>query len=85
MNDFYANLKSFEYNGKTIYYNIKDIDIRLKPIKGVEKASAYMDIFDENHNAIDVFQVYDEKNLVIYGMPSDAKRWYEEYLNDKKY
>ena len=41
-----------------------------------------MEVFDENHNALDVFQVYDEKTQVLYAMPDDALRWYKEYMND---
>ena len=79
MND----MKSFQYNGKTIYYITKDVDINLREKNGVEMASCYMEVFDENHNALDVFQVYDEKTKVLYAMTSDAKRWYEDYSSEK--
>lgn len=77
-----SDIKSFPYNGKTIYYITKDIDINLRERNGVEMASCYMEVFDENHNALDVFQVYDEKTKVLYAMPDDALRWYKEYMND---
>lgn len=76
-----SDMKSFPYKGKTIFYITKDIDINLRERNGVEMASCYMEVFDENHNALDVFQVYDEKTKVLYAMPSDAMKWYENHIN----
>lgn len=55
------DMKSFQHKGKTIYYITKDIDTNLREKNGVEMASCYIEVFDDNHNAFDVFQVYDEK------------------------
>ena len=76
-----TNMKSFSYDGKIIYYITKYVDINLRERNGVEMASCYMEVFDENHNAFDVFQVYDEKLKVLYAMPSDAMKWYENHKN----
>ena len=80
MND----MKSFQYKGKVIYYTTKDIDINLRERNGVEMASCYMEVFDENHNALDGFQVYDEKLKVLYAMPADAEAWYENRITKKE-
>ena len=77
MND----MKSFQYKGKTIYYITKDVDINLRDKNGVEMASCYMEVFNDDYNAFDVFQVYDEKAKVLYAMPSDAMKWYENHTN----
>lgn len=79
-----SNMKSFPYKGKTIFYITKDIDINLKERNGFEMASCYMEVFDENHNAFDVFQVYDEKLKVLYAMPIDAQMWYENHVTKKE-
>lgn len=79
-----SDMKSFPYKGKTIFYITKDIDINLKERNGVEMASCYMEVFDENHNAFDVFQVYDEKLKVLYAMPIDAQMWYENHVAKKE-
>ena len=79
MND----MKSFQHKGKTFYYIAKDFDINLREKNGVEMATCYMEVFDENHNALDVFQVYDEKLKVLYAMPADATKWYEYHINHK--
>ena len=73
--------KSFQYNGNTIYYFVKNIE--WKEIRGKEMASALMVICDENDNQNDFFAIYDERYKVMYAMPDDALRWYEEYLNEK--
>ena len=73
------NKKKFIYGGKTIYYLVKDIT--WKEVRGKEMAKAFMIIFDENNVQKDVFAVYDERYIVMYGMPDDAKRWYKEYIN----
>ena len=75
------DMKSFQHKGKTIYYITKDIDTNLREKNGVEMASCYIEMFDDNHNAFDVFQVYDEKAKVLYAMPSDAMKWYENHIN----
>ena len=79
-----SDMKSFPYNGKTIFYITKDIDNNLRERNGVEMASCYMEVFDENHNAFDVFQVYDEKLKVLYAMPFDAQMWYENHVDKKE-
>ena len=79
-----SDMKSFPYNGKTIFYITKDIDNNLRERNGVEMASCYMEVFDENHNAFDVFQVYDEKLKVLYAMPVDAQMWYENHVAKKE-
>ena len=76
-------MKSFQYKGKTIYYLTKDVDIKLREKNGIEMASCYMEVFDENHNALDAFQIYAEKLKVVYAMPSDAMKWYEKHINCK--
>lgn len=78
------NMKSFQYKGKTIFYITKDIDINLRERNGIEMASCYMEVFDDNHNALDVFQVYDEKLKVLYAMPADAEMWYEDHIIKKE-
>ena len=80
MND----MKSFQHKGKTFYYVTKDVDINLREKNGVEMASCYMEVFDENHNALDPFQVYDEKLKVLYAMPADAAVWYENHITKKE-
>ena len=75
------NKKSFQYNGNTVYYFVKNID--WKEIHGKEMASALMFICDENDNQNEFFAIYDEKYKVMYAMPHDALRWYEEYLSEK--
>ena len=42
-----------------------------------------MVICDENGTQIDFFAIYDDRYTVMYAMPDDAKRWYEEYLSEK--
>lgn len=78
MND----MKSFQYNGKTIYYFVKNIE--WKEIRGEEMASAFMVICDKNDTHNDFFAIYDERYKIIYAMPDDAKRWYEEYISEKE-
>ncbi len=85
MSEFFENFKSLEYNNKTIYYCLKDINIHLRNIRGKEMAKAFMMIFDENKNQIDLVPVYDEEIKVINAMPFDAKKWYEEHINDSKH
>lgn len=80
MND----MKSFQYQDKTIYYITKDININLREKNGVEMASCYMEVFDKNHNAFDVFQVYDEKLKVLHSIPIDAEVWYEKHITKKE-
>lgn len=41
-------------------------------------ANAIMVICDQNDNQKDFFSVYDEKDKVLYAMPSDALRWFEK-------
>lgn len=84
MNKHTIDLKCFAYNGERIYYYVKDVDINLKEVRGREMASAYIVICDDKKNQRDVFHVYDERYNVLYAMPDDAKRWYEEYLNETK-
>lgn len=76
------NKKQFLYNGQTICYFVKDI--KWKEIRGKEMASAIMVICDENNNHNDFFAIYDERYRVLYAMPDDAKRWYENYLCEKE-
>ena len=76
-----SDMKSFPYDGKKIYYITKDVDIDLREKNGVEMASCYMEVFDENRSPFDVFQVYDEKLKVLYAMPVDAMKWYENHKN----
>ena len=78
MND----MKSFLYKEETIYYFVKDI--KWKEVRGEEVANACMVVCDENGTQNIVFTIYDERYKVIYAMPNDAKRWYEEYLNKNK-
>ena len=77
MND----MKSLQYNGGTIYYFVKDIE--WKEVRGKEMANAIMVLCDKNGTQNDVFAIYDERYKVLYAMPDDAKRWYEEYLSEK--
>lgn len=76
MND----MKSFRYNGETIYYFVKDIE--WKEVCGKETANAIMVICDKNGTQNNVFAIYDERCKVMYAMPDDAARWYKEYMND---
>ncbi len=76
-----VNKKSFPYKGSAIYYFVKNIE--WKEVCGKEMASGFMVICDENDAQNDFFAIYDEKNKVMHAMPDDAKRWYEEYLNEK--
>ena len=74
------NKKSFVHNGQTIYYFVKNIE--WKEIRGKEMASVFMVICiicNENDDQNDFFAIHDERNKVMYAMPDDAKRWYEEY------
>ena len=75
------NKKSFVYDGQTIYYFVKDI--KWKEVRGKEMASAFMVICDEGDSQNNFFAIYDERYKVMYAMPDDAKRWYEEYLSEK--
>lgn len=75
-----VNKKSFVYNGNTIYYFIKDIELIETRCK--EMASAIVVICDKNSTHNDVFAIYDERYKVMYAMPDDALRWYREYIND---
>lgn len=77
------NFKFFNYDNRVIYYNIKDIDIKTREINGIEIATAYMEVFNEEYTQFDVFQIYDDKYKVLYAMPVDAQKWYEEYLKEK--
>ncbi len=76
MND----VKSFQYQGKTIYYFVKDIE--WKEVRGKEMANALMVLCDENGTQIGAFAIYDERYNVMHAMPDDALRWYKEYKND---
>ena len=76
-----SDMKNFEYNGQTIYYFVKDITF--KETRGKEMASGYMIVCDENSNQTGVFALYDERTKVIYALPNDAKRWYDDYLNKR--
>lgn len=76
------NKNSFQYNGNTVYYFVKNID--WKEIRGKEMANALMFICDENDNQNDFFSIYDEKYKVMHAMPNDALRWYKEYLSKKE-
>lgn len=64
-----------------MYYFVKNIE--LKEVRGKEMASALIVVCDENDTQNDVFAVYDERRKVMYAMPDDVKRWYEEYLSEK--
>jgi len=75
------NKKSFVHNGQTIYYFVKNIE--WKEIRGKEMASAFIVICNENDDQNDFFAIHDERYKVMYAMPDDAKRWYEEYLSKK--
>lgn len=75
------NKNNFIYKGKIIYYFIKDIE--LKEVRGKEMANAIMVICDQNDNQKDFFSVYDEKDKVLYAMPSDALRWFEKFQRGK--
>lgn len=74
-----TNKKNFQHKGRTVYYFVKDIECKEK--HGKEMASAIMVICDEDDAHIDCFSIYDERYKVLYAMPSDALRWYEEYLS----
>lgn len=80
MNEYSNKKKSFIYNGEILFYIINDI----KPTehKGKEWANAFMLVFDINGNAKDSFAIYDEITKVQYGMPNDAKIWYEKHKKD---
>ena len=75
--------KSFLYNEKTIYYFVKNIE--WQEVRGKEMASALIVVCDENDTQNDVFAVYDERYKVMYAIPDDVKRWYEEYLSEKSH
>lgn len=75
------NKKSFVYNGQMVYYFVKDI--KWKETQGKEMASAFMVIHNENDSQSDSFAIYDERYKVMYAIPDNAKRWYEEYLGEK--
>ena len=77
MNSFLNELKYFEDKNQKRFYLLKDIVI--KEHRGEEMASANITIYDENRNEIDVFAVYDERYKVLYAMPQDVKRWFEEH------
>ena len=81
MNRELVNKKSFSYKGQEIFYFVKDI--KWKETHGKEMASAFMVVCDENDTHTDVFAIYDDRIKVMYAMPHDAQRWYEEYLSEK--
>ena len=75
------NLKCFLYKGDTIYYFLKNIE--LKDICGKEMASAYMVVCDKEGKQKDVFHVYRERYEVLYAMEQDVCKWYEDHLKKK--
>ena len=83
MTNCYKNFKFFKHTDHIIYYNIKDVDIKLKEKRGMEMASAYMEVLNEKYEPLDVFKVYDEKYKILYAMPIDAQRWYGDRLKEK--
>ena len=73
------NIKYFIYDGKTIFYFVKDIT--RKEVRGKEIANAIMVICDENGTQNHVFAIRGERYKVMYAMPDDALQWYKEYIN----
>lgn len=82
MHDDKIQFKHFEYQNKKYYYLIKDFDIIFRENKGTEIAITYMNIYDENYNHIDTFQISDEKMKVLNNFSDDAKIWYKEHLEN---
>ena len=74
------NKKCFIHKGQTLYYLVKDIEF--KEVRGKEMAKAIMMIRNESDTKNYTFAIYDEKDKVLYSMPDDALRWYEEHTND---
>lgn len=68
------NKKSFQYNGNTVYYFLKNIHWR--EIRDKEMASALMFTCDENDNQNDFFAIYDEKYKVISFKSSNGSRYF---------
>lgn len=75
------NRKCFEYENEIIEYIIKDIKTMTR--KGKEMASAFIVFYRKNQNEI-LYPLYDEANKICYGLPYNAKEWYEEYLSEKQ-
>lgn len=70
------DLKSFLLEGKTFFYLVKDVENILTSDGSINKAKAYMIVYNENHEEITSLNIHDDCLKVQYALPEHAKEWY---------
>lgn len=75
--------RKFEFNNKTYYYYVKDVENILNQQGEIEASKATMVVYEDINLPYEVFEIYGESKKIQYAMPDNAKEWYENYLKKK--